>query len=142
MLCQDFMKREVELVGPLDSVRLAALKMRHANIGFLPVCDPLGRVLGVITDRDITTRVCAEGLPADKTPVGVAMTEAVICCRPGDDIHVAEAIMGRYRKSRLVVLDAQDQLVGVISLSDIAQHAQDTQAARTLRQITEREAHP
>ena len=59
MLCEELMKREVECVLPHESVQAAARKMVEANIGFLPVCDESGKVLGTLTDRDVTVRLVA-----------------------------------------------------------------------------------
>jgi CBS domain-containing protein len=140
MLCQEIMKRRVEWVRKEDSVQDAARKMRDAMVGFLPVCDPAGRVVGTVTDRDIAIRLVADDLPT-KTPVLDIMSHEVISCRPDDELVEAEQKMGRHQKSRILVLDGASKLVGVISLSDIATHEEDRPAAQTMRQITEREVH-
>lgn len=63
MLATDLVTREVERVSPTDTVQTAARKMRDANVGFLPVCDVRGKVVGALTDRDIVIRIVAEELP-------------------------------------------------------------------------------
>lgn len=138
MLCKQIMKRDIVCVRSDDSVQSAASSMRDDNIGFLPVCDASGRVVGTITDRDIALRIVADELPAD-TPVELAMTREVVACAPSDDVHRAEQLMGRYKKSRIMCVDDFGRPVGVISLSDIAQHASSEQTARTMRRVTTRE---
>src|SRR5262245_15465959 len=120
MRCEQIMKREVESVGPRDTVQTAARKMRNENVGFLPVCEPSNRVLGTLTDRDLALRVIADGLPAT-TEVADVMTPEIIACRPKDDIRKAQELMAEHQKSRMLCLDEAGHLVGVISLSDIAQ---------------------
>jgi CBS domain-containing protein len=141
MLCQDLMKQNVLSVSPRDTVEDAAVVMRDAGIGFLPVCDESMQVFGTITDRDIAIRVVAAKKSGD-TLVEDVMTREIIHCRPDDDVEKAEALMAANHKSRIVCRDATGQLVGIISLSDIAQRAGATEAAETLRQVTEREARP
>lgn len=140
MLCKQIMKRDIACVSTDDPVRSAAARMRADNIGFLPVCDDSGRVVGTLTDRDIALRVVADEL-AGTTLVDDVMTREVIACSPGDDIHRAEQLMGKYKKSRIICVSDDGRPVGVISLSDIAQHESSEQTARTMRRVTMREAH-
>ncbi|MEO6419100.1 MAG: CBS domain-containing protein [Polyangiaceae bacterium] len=133
------MKTQIECVTRESSAQHAAQKMRVANIGFLPVCDEDGRVLGAVTDRDIAVRLVAEGR-SPSTPVREVMTNEVVACRPSDDLHRAEQIMSTQRKSRIVCVDDERHLVGVISLSDIAQFEEAERAGRTVKNVTDREA--
>lgn len=137
MVCADIMKQDVECITPDEPVERAARLMRDENVGFLPVCRD-ATVIGAVTDRDITLRVVAEGLPGT-TPVERAMTRQVVACRPTDDVRRAEQLMGENQKSRIMCLDDQGRLVGVISLSDIAQR-DAARVIRTLQQVTDREA--
>ncbi len=140
MRCEDVMKREVHWVSDSDTAQEAAKKMREQNIGFLPVCDSTGNLVGTITDRDIAVRVVAEDLSASECLVSDAMTREIICCRPGDDLAEAERLMGRYHKSRVIVSDDGRRLRGVISLSDVAARDSLRRAAATLREVSSREA--
>jgi CBS domain-containing protein len=139
MKCEQIMKRAVECVSPDDTVQTAAERMRDENLGFLPVCDADGRVIGTVTDRDLAIRVLAEGGSAS-TAVNDVLTREVIACRPEDDLREAEELMSKRRKSRVMCLDTRGRLVGVISLSDIAQLDSGSRATQTLRHVTEREA--
>jgi CBS domain-containing protein len=133
------MKTSIEAVTPEESVVSAARLMRDGNIGFLPVCEEYsGRVLGTITDRDIAMRLVAERRPL-WTRVEELMTRDVIACSPDDEIDAAEDLMAENQVSRVMCIDDDEQLVGVISLSDVAQ-MDGTHAARTLEQVSAREA--
>jgi CBS domain-containing protein len=139
MLCETLMKTTVECVTPDESVVSAARLMRDGNLGFLPVCEEYsGRVLGTVTDRDITLRLVAERLPL-WTRVEDVMSRDVIACSPDDDLDAAHDLMAENQVSRIMCIDDDDQLVGVISLSDVAQ-MDGTQAVRTLEQVSAREA--
>src|SRR2546428_10111714 len=141
MRCEDIMKRDVECIDPTQPVQEAARRMRDANVGFLPVCDSTRKVLGTITDRDIALRIVAESRPPT-TSVGDVMTREVIACRPDDEVTRAEQLMGKHHKSRMICTDQEGRLLGVISLSDIAQVEEPSRASQTMKQVTEREARP
>jgi CBS domain-containing protein len=141
MLASEIMKRSVECLSPDQTVQEAARRMRDANVGFLPICDEEMHVLGTITDRDISIRVVADGGPPSTT-VRDVMSRDVVACRPEDDVRIAEQLMGENRKSRILCVDESSRLVGVISLSDIAQYEDASLAARTMREVTGREARP
>jgi CBS domain-containing protein len=138
MLCRDLMKKNVARCAEELTVESCARMMRDNNVGFLPVVDGKGQVVGVVTDRDLALRVLADDLPTD-TPVGEVMTREVRTCRADDDINAAELQMAAGRKSRVVVTD-EGRCVGVISLSDVAQADSGTRAGDILRAVTRREA--
>ncbi len=139
MRCSDIMSTAIEQTSLRDTVQHAAACMRDRNIGILPVSDPIGKLLGVITDRDIAIRVVAAGKPPT-TLVEEAMTRDVVACSPEADIEEAEELMARHRKSRILCIGPDERPVGVISLSDIARHRPNGQASRTLRSVSQREA--
>jgi len=139
MRCEEIMKQDVECVSPRDTVEDAASRMRDTNIGFLPVCDQSKKVLGTLTDRDIAIRLVAARKPGS-TLVEDVMTNEVVACRPEDDVQTAEHTMAQHQKSRIMCVDEGGRLVGVISLSDIAQHERGDLASKTLREVSEREA--
>jgi CBS domain-containing protein len=139
MRCEEIMKRQVQTSVEDETLQRAAEKMALANIGFLPVCDQGGKVLGIITDRDITVRAVAKS-KGDTTPVGEVMTRAVVSCRGGDDLAVAEQRMIQHRVSRIVVEDDRGMLCGIISLSDLAEREPGRRAAIVLREVASREA--
>jgi CBS domain-containing protein len=137
MKCSDVMKTDIETLDARSTVLDAAKRMRTRGVGFLPVCDDGRRPMGTLTDRDIVLRVVAEGRPVE-TAVADVMTLEVVSCRPEDDISIVASKMAENHKSRIMVVGDDNALVGVISLSDLAQH--DESAADTLRDVSDREA--
>ena len=139
MLCNEIMTREVLSLRPGDRVDAAARRMRDQNVGFAPVCGDDGRPVGAITDRDIAMRVCAQDRRAGRTHVDDVMTRELLTCRATDDLERAEALLAERHKSRIMVVDSEGRLAGVMSLADIAEHEDDTRAMRTIRRVLERE---
>jgi CBS domain-containing protein len=116
---RDIETHHPEVVFPDTSLMEAAQKMKHLDIGMLPVCE--GQyVVGMITDRDITIRATAEGKDPRSSPVREAMTEEVICCYEDQEIQEAARIMEEKQIRRLPVIDRERSLVGVVSLGDLA----------------------
>jgi CBS domain-containing protein len=144
MRCGDLMTSEVEVFREADTVQYVARRMKELDVGFAPVCDREGRPVGTLTDRDIALRVCAADRSASATLARDVMTRGAVVCEEGDALDVAEARMKEHHKSRVMVVGKDGRLVGVISLSDIAQAEDDAHAAATLRGIAAREAgeHP
>jgi CBS domain-containing protein len=139
MLCKDIMKTDVKCVAPTDPITVAARRMRDENIGFLPVCDDDGTPRGTVTDRDLTIRVLAAERPVT-SQVKDVMTPEVVSCRDTDELSHAEELLRKFQKSRIMCLDVDNHLVGVISLSDLAEEAA-SEATQTLRAVSAREAH-
>ena len=123
MRCADIMKREVVSVSPKDTAALAAQRMRDMNVGFLPVCDRDGRVLGTLTDRDIATRVVADDRLASHCLIGDIMSLEPVTCRGTDELSHAEDLMIAHQKSRILITTNDGLLQGVLSLSDLVQLA-------------------
>ncbi|MGM9550855.1 MAG: CBS domain-containing protein [Clostridia bacterium] len=123
-------------VNPQDTVMTAAEKMEHHNVGALPVVDYSGRVLGIITDRDITIRVTAKGKDAKQYQVCDIMTNNVSCVCLDADIESATKIMGESKVRRLPVVDS-GKVVGFVSLGDISRTGKfDMEAGKTLCDIS------
>lgn len=134
------MKKEAQRLRPEDDCLYAARLMAERNTGFLPVCDRAGVVVGVLTDRDLVLRVMAKNVPPGSVPVEQVMSRDVISCRPDDDLRRCEGLMATYRKARLPVCDESGRLVGVLSLSDVAQADRSVEAGAVLREVTARES--
>ncbi|HEX9104550.1 MAG TPA: CBS domain-containing protein [Polyangia bacterium] len=139
MRCETIMKDDVLYVLPTESAQRAAIIMRAENVGFLPVCDEGGCVLGTLTDRDLAMRVCTVGVAASAVSVGAVMTRDLVACRPEDDLTVAERLMAEHGKSRILITDGATRLLGIVSLSDVVKRDSNKHAAHTLRKIVERE---
>ena len=130
----DFMTRNVQVVRPDESLQRAAQVMDELNVGSLPVCDRTGLV-GMITDRDITVRATAAGLPAH-TQVSDVMTDHARWCTSEQTVQEAMQQMADVQIRRLPVVDSEHQVVGIVSLGDLAMRHQGHVAA-ALRRISD-----
>ncbi len=125
------MSAEIQVVSPGLSVKRVAEQMRRQGIGYFPVCDRRGLV-GIVTDRDLACRVVAEGRDAQSTKVRDVMSTEIVWCHADDTLTDAVALMERHRIRRIPVLDHKDQLIGILSLTDIAAHAPEHLTAAVL----------
>lgn len=137
MQAKDVMTRDVECIRPTASLQEAAAKMQSLNVGALPVCEK-DRLLGMITDRDITLRSVAEGQDPNLETVEDVMTPEVVCVVEDTDLaHVAQLMRDKQIR-RLPVLDDANKLVGIVSLGDVALEAHNDQlSGDALRGISE-----
>jgi CBS domain-containing protein len=140
MKCADIMNTNLEWLGEHDSLLRAAKIMAEADVGFLPICDAQRRVIGVVTDRDLATRALAKNLAPATTSAAMVMTSPAVTCPASADLRFAEELMGRERKSRLVITDGEGRLAGILSLADLIEHAPGRQALVTARKVLWREA--
>ena len=138
MKCYEVMKRPVSCLSATDTCQQAAQKMRDENVGFLPVCDSRRKILGAVTDRDIVVRLVAERHAPDAR-VEEIMSRDLVTCNEKDDLRQAEELMGQHHKSRILCVDTQGLLVGIISLSDIARVEEASYLKDTWRRVAERE---
>jgi len=131
----DFMTRNVQVVRPDESLQRAAQVMDELNVGSLPVCDKTG-LIGIITDRDITVRATAAGLSAGDTQVCDVMTSKARWCTTDQSVQEAMEQMAHVQIRRLPVVNAEHQVVGIVSLGDLAtRHSGHVAAA--LRRISD-----
>jgi CBS domain-containing protein len=130
----DLMTPEPITIGPHDSVQRAAQLMDELNVGSLPVCHG-DRLLGIVTDRDITVRATAAGLDPATTEVDLVMSDRVRCCSHLQSAADVLRLMASVQIRRLPVLDDDDKLVGIVSLGDLAAR-QPEGVQDTLRRIS------
>jgi CBS domain-containing protein len=119
MNISDIMTRDVEVVNPNASLQTAAQKMKDLEVGSLPVCDGK-RLLGMITDRDITIRATAAGKNPTTTAVNDTMSPGITYCFEDQDVNEAAQVMEEKQIRRLPILNRQKKLVGIVSLGDLA----------------------
>lgn len=119
MKVRQIMSSSVIRIHPEECVAVAARQLAHHNIGALPVCGNDGRLLGVVTDRDLVTRCLAAGRSPEKTKVREVMTGAVVSAAPDMEAAVAASLMGHKQVRRLPVVE-NGKLCGMVSLSDLA----------------------
>lgn len=115
----DIMSTDVQTIQPQESLRRAAQCMQELDVGALPVCDG-ERLLGMLTDRDITVRGIADGLDPDSACVSDIMSPEVDTITVDQDADEAKRLMGERQIRRLPVVDASRRLVGIVSLGDLA----------------------
>jgi CBS domain-containing protein len=121
MLVKEVMTPKVEWVDPEVSVKESAFKMRELNIGCLPV-EEKGKIIGMVTDRDIACRAVAEGRDPRTMKVRDLMSTEVVTCREDADINEATHLMEEKGLARLPVFDRNDHLVGMLSIKDVSTH--------------------
>jgi len=129
----EIMTTDVEVVRPEETLRDAARAMADLDVGSLPVCDGK-KLIGMITDRDITVRAVAEGKSSD-TPVSEVMTDEVVWCSESDSVDEVLQKMSEAQVRRIPVVDEDRQLVGIVALGDIALE-EDDDVDETLRDIS------
>jgi CBS domain-containing protein len=141
IIVEEVMAADVFTVSPGRPAAEAARIMRDNKVGFLPVVESDGEVVGVVTDRDLVVRLLADDR-SPETAVEEVMTAAVVVCRAADDLAVCEHLMRVNQIARLVVLGDDEQLAGVISFSDLAQYEEESRVGAVIADVTEREAEP
>jgi CBS domain-containing protein len=135
MQVSEVMTAQVSTASLKTSVREVAQTMAQIESGAVPVVDE-GKVVGLVTDRDIVLRVVAEGLTLD-TPVSEVMTEGVETCQADDNVADATGKMASKQIRRLVVLDDSGKLAGILSLGDVAVDYGAKAVGKTLSDISE-----
>jgi len=137
MQVKDVMTKGAECVGPDATLQEAARKMKGLDVGPLPVCDN-DRLVGMLTDRDITVRAVAEGKDPRSTRVREAMTEGIYYCFEDDDVADAAKLMRERQVRRLVVLNPDKRMAGIVSLGDLAVETGDEHlAGKTLEHVSQ-----
>jgi CBS domain-containing protein len=120
MNISQLMNRKVATCRSGDTLATAAARMWEGDIGCLAVVGDDGKVAGMITDRDACMAAYTQGRSLHEIPVSVAMSKEVYSCAPDDSLIEAEETMRSHKVRRLPVLDANAQLVGIVSLNDLA----------------------
>jgi len=136
MQLKDIITTTVETVKPDASLFDAAKIMMTNDLGWLPVTRE-GKVLGILTDRDIAIRGVAAGLEPRQARVEQVMSRDVFAVAIDDSIEDACNTMEEEQVRRLVVLDENENLVGVVSLADLAAQAPESESADVLKKVTE-----
>jgi CBS domain-containing protein len=143
MKISELMTKNPCTVSPDAPVSEAARLMKEEDVGIVPVVERVGgaetrgRLVGVVTDRDIAVRHVAEGHTSD-TPVRDVMSGGVKTARPDDTVESVLALMGREQVRRIPVVDERGSLVGVVSQADLARKANDAaRVERTVEQISQ-----
>jgi FOG: CBS domain len=119
------MTRGVECAKATENIAEAAKRMQQLNVGSLPVVGDNHKLVGIITDRDITVRATADASDPSATIVRDIMTPHVTFCFDDQNLGEAAHLMEEKQVRRLVVLDREQHLVGIVSLGDLAVKSTD-----------------
>jgi len=134
MEVREIMTTSVECIAPDVTIQDAAKKMRQMDVGFLPICEN-DRLIGTLTDRDIVVRGLAAGHDTNTAVRGV-MTSDVFYCFEDDTIEDCAEEMRENEVKRMLVLNREKRLVGVVSIGDLSK-AHEAAAGDKLKDISE-----
>jgi CBS domain-containing protein len=135
MRCRDIMTKNVRTVARGTSLQEAALIMRDGDVGSVPVVED-GKLVGIVTDRDIVVRAVADGKDA-AAAIEDAMTLEIFSVRPDDYVFEAVRLMGDKQVRRVPVVGDSGELAGIIAMADIALETEDQrEIAETLEEIS------
>ncbi len=133
---KDVMTPHAKSILPDTTLVAAAIIMRDLNVGSLPVCED-NHVIGIVTDRDLTIRGLACSYNPEVTPVRFVMSDDVACVFAGQDAEEAARIMEMKQVRRLPVLNLDNELVGIVSLGDLAASTDVHLMGEALQMISE-----
>ncbi len=133
--CREIMTANVQTATRAMTLREVARLMRDGDMGAMPVVEN-GKLVGIVTDRDIVVRAIAEGKNAD-APVGDVMTTEIFSVKPDDFVFEAIRLMGDKQIRRIPVTSETGELAGIIAMADIALEMEDErEIAETLEEIS------
>jgi CBS domain-containing protein len=133
--CSEIMTKNVRTATRDMSLRDVAAMMRDGDMGAVPVVDG-GKLIGIVTDRDMVVRVIAEGKDAS-TLISEAMTTDLFTVSPEDFVFEAIRLMGDKQIRRIPVIDNEGALAGIIAIADVALETEDArEIAETLEEIS------
>jgi len=139
MKVKDLMTTRVKSCPDYSTLNSAAQMMWEHDIGCVPIVDHENRVIGMLTDRDVCMGAYLQSASLLGASVTSAMSKQVFSCRPEDDLAVVHQIMREKQVHRLPVVDASGNLVGIISVNDIAREAALESQSKKPRQVTDAE---
>jgi CBS domain-containing protein len=135
--CDEIMTRNVITANPAMTLQQVAASMREGDMGVVPVVDETGKLVGVVTDRDIVIRAVADGLDLNTTAVATVMTTKIYAAHPHDFVFEAIRLMREKQVRRVPVIDENGKLEGILAMADIALEMEDErEIAETLEDIS------
>ncbi len=132
---REIMTQSAECIGENDSILDAAKMMAKNDIGAMPICGEDNRLKGMLTDRDIVVKVIAEGRDPSQVRAGELGQGKPVTIGADDSIGLAINTMADHQVRRLPVIDGHD-LIGIVSIGDIAKHAEDEDVGALLQLIS------
>jgi len=135
MKAKEAMHKGVEWVSPDTPVTTLAKKMLEQDIGAIPIGEN-DRLIGIVTDRDITLRAVANGKDISGLTARDVMTKGIVWCRDIDEVNQAANVMQTKQVRRLPVIDQNKRMVGILSVGDISHAASKRTAAEVARAVS------
>src|SRR5262249_3427341 len=135
MKVRELMTTNVECVSPETNAVQLSQKMKTLDVGFIAICET-DRLMGTVTDRDIVIRGIASGRDLNTCTARDIMTQDVFWCFEDDDVKDVAQKMSNKEVRRMLILNEEKRLVGVVSLGDISK-VEEKQSGKTLKDITE-----
>ena len=133
---RDIMTSGVDVIDAQSSVLEAAKKLASADVGALPICDD-GKLLGMITDRDIVVKVLAQDRDAAGTTVKELIQGEVVTIGADDSVEEALRTMSKHQVRRLPVIDGTE-LIGIVSQADVARNLDEQKTGELVEAISQR----
>jgi CBS domain-containing protein len=141
--CDEVMTKNPVCCLPNDTAAKAAQLMKSGNIGSIPVIEneQTKKLVGIVTDRDLTLKIVSTGLDAKSTKVEAVMTRKVVTCRADDDLQKALDAMSEHQLRRLPVVDNENNILGIIAQADVATRVnQPEKTAAMVKEISQSNA--
>ncbi len=132
---KDVMSPDAKCVGENDTVTDAAKQLADLGVGSMPICGEDDRLKGMVTDRDIVVEVLAAGKDPDSVKVGELGDGKPVTIGADDSVSEALQTMKQHQIRRLPVIDGHD-LVGIVSIADLAQHIEDEETGDLVEAIS------
>jgi CBS domain-containing protein len=142
--CRELMTHEPVCCEPNDAVTRVAELMKTADVGSVPVVESLSsrRLVGIVTDRDLVTKVVAGGHAVAQATARDAMTFNPTSCNEDDDVSRAMTLMSQRQVRRMPVVDGQGRVTGIIAQADVATRMRsDAETGHMVESISERPLH-
>lgn len=136
MNISEIMNPEIEMISAATTLKEAATKMERENIGFLVVGSEK-ELNGTLTDRDIVLRAVSKGKDMQTTTVGDILSKQVLCCEDSQSVEEVARHMCDEQVRRMPVINSDKQLLGVVSIGDLAQHLKPELVGEVLKGVTE-----
>jgi len=138
--CNEVMTKNPVCCLQNDTVLKAAELMKSENVGSIPVIEneQTQKLIGIVTDRDLTLKIVAEGRDTKSTKVDAVMTHKVVTCRAEDDLQKALDAMAEHQLRRIPIVDANNRVVGIIAQADVATRVdQPEKTAEMVKEISQ-----
>lgn len=142
--CREVMTPDPVCCEPDDAVTRIAALMKKEDVGSVPVVESLAsrRLVGIVTDRDLVTKVVAGGRAVDQATARDAMTSNPASCGEDDEVSDAMSLMAQRQVRRMPVVDAQGRVTGIIAQADVATRMKsDTDTGQMVESISEKPLH-